>query len=48
MYDWTDSFVIQATLSFPHLKYIILQAYDLGDIDQLLNLLLAHEQGGNV
>ena len=44
MSDWTDDFVMQAILSYPKLKYVILQAHDLGDMDSLLNLLLSNEE----
>lgn len=48
MYDWTDTFCEQARLSFPTLQYYIMQAQDHGDIDQLLEFLMALEYDGRM
>lgn len=41
MFDWTDDFVLQAIMTYPHLRYYIMQSVDLGDTEQLLEFLLA-------
>jgi hypothetical protein len=46
MYDWTDDFTKQACLSFPNLRYFIMQAMDLGDFSAVLDLLMALEYDG--
>lgn len=46
MYDWTDDLVIQAVLSFPGLKYYIMQCQDMGDVDKMIEFLLALEFDG--
>lgn len=46
MKDWTDDFVRQACLSFPNLKNYIMQCFDMGDIEQCMNLLMALEFDG--
>jgi len=45
MNDWTDDFIQQAIWSFPMMRYYIMQCADMGDIEQLLNLLLECEGG---
>ena len=46
MYDWWDDFIEQAILSFPSLKYYIMQCDDMGDTEQMINLLWALEFDG--
>jgi hypothetical protein len=46
MYDWTDDFCWQACMSYPNLRYFIMQAVDEGHIDNVLNLLMAMEYEG--
>lgn len=41
MYDWTDDFRIQAGQSFPNLRFYIEQCMDMGDVDQLMEFLMA-------
>ncbi len=43
MYDWTDDFCWQACMSFPSLRFHIMQAIDLGDTDRMIDLLFAIE-----
>lgn len=43
MFDWTDDFIIKACLSFPNLKNYIMQAFDLGDGEQCIDMLFAIE-----
>jgi len=46
MYDWTDTFITQAIMSFPNLKNYIMQCIDMGDTEQMINLLWALEFDG--
>ena len=41
MYDWTDNFTIQAQLSFIPLRFYIAQSVDLGDTEELIEMLLS-------
>jgi hypothetical protein len=46
MYDWTDDFLTQAIMSYPSLRYYLMQAVDMGDYEPMFNFLLSFE-GGN-
>ena len=43
MYDWTDDLYLSVLLSFPSLKGFAAEAIREGDIDKLVDLLMALE-----